>query len=60
MAMAGLGYLLTVLLLSPLMVALYSLATATDRKTANTFAFTGIALLAAVSLIAAPPTSRCS
>ena len=33
MAMAGLGYLLTVLLLGPLMVALYSLASATDRKT---------------------------
>ncbi|MDF3142513.1 MULTISPECIES: histidine kinase [unclassified Streptomyces] len=54
MAMAGLGYLLTVLLLGPLMIALYSLALRTDRRTANAFAFTGIALLIGTTLIFDP------
>ncbi|WP_327316535.1 sensor histidine kinase [Streptomyces sp. NBC_01235] len=53
-AAAALGYLLTVLLLAPLMVALYSLAVATDRRTANTCAFTGIALLVGTGLAAGP------
>lgn len=44
-AVSALGYVLTVLLLGPLMVALYSPAVRTDRRTANTFAFSGIALL---------------
>ncbi|MFG3025316.1 sensor histidine kinase [Streptomyces sp. NPDC048254] len=52
LAMAVLGHVLTVLLLGPLMIALHALAVGTDRKTANTFTFTGIALLATTSLIA--------
>ncbi|MGW1622212.1 sensor histidine kinase [Streptomyces sp. NPDC002172] len=51
---AQLGYLLTVLSLGPLMVALYSLAVGTDRKTANTFAFSGIAVLTATEVLAGP------
>lgn len=47
----ALGYLLTVLLLGPLMVALYSLAVDTDRRTANSFAFSGIALLVGTGLL---------
>ncbi|MGI5459912.1 sensor histidine kinase [Streptomyces sp. CA-249302] len=47
-----LGYLLTVLLLAPLMVALYSLAVGTDRRTANTFTVTGIAVLVGSGLLA--------
>ncbi|WP_327184135.1 sensor histidine kinase [Streptomyces sp. NBC_01334] len=54
-AASALGYLLTVLLLAPLMAALYSLAASTDRRTANTFAFTGIALLVGVGLPSGPP-----
>ncbi|WP_236068024.1 sensor histidine kinase, partial [Streptomyces brasiliscabiei] len=53
-AACALGYLLTVLLLAPLMVALHSLAVRTDRRTANSFTFTGIALLVATGLIAGP------
>ncbi|MFD5266578.1 sensor histidine kinase [Streptomyces sp. NPDC058335] len=53
-AAAALGHPLTVLLLAPLMVALYSLAAGTDRRTANTFAFTGAALLVATGLLAGP------
>ena len=49
-----LGYLLTVLLLGPLMVALYSLAVGTDRKTANTFAVSGIAALVGTGLLSGP------
>ncbi|MER5434641.1 sensor histidine kinase [Streptomyces sp. NPDC002588] len=52
---SALGYLLTVLLLAPLMLALYSLAAATDRRTANTFTVTGIALLVGTGLLAGPP-----
>ncbi|KOU70679.1 histidine kinase [Streptomyces sp. MMG1533] len=53
-AVSALGYILTVLLLGPLMVALHSLAVRTDRKTANTFACTGIVLLVGAALIAGP------
>ncbi|MEI5524823.1 histidine kinase [Streptomyces brasiliscabiei] len=53
-AACALGYLLTVLLLAPLMVALHSLAVRTDRRTANSFTFTGVALLVATGLIAGP------
>lgn len=53
-AMTALGYILTVLLLGPLMVALYALAVRTDRRTANGFALTGIALLLVTALIAGP------
>ncbi|MFC4508390.1 MULTISPECIES: sensor histidine kinase [Streptomyces] len=55
-AASALGYLLTVLLLAPLMVALYTLAAATDRRTANTFAFTSVALLIGTGLAAGPPS----
>ncbi|MDH6212770.1 sensor histidine kinase [Streptomyces pseudovenezuelae] len=54
MAAAALGYLLTVLLLAPLMVALYSLAVGTDRRTANTFTVTGIALLVGTGVLVGP------
>lgn len=54
LAMTALGYLLTVLLLGPLMLALYSLAVRTDRRTANTFTFAGIAVLVATALIVGP------
>ncbi|MGW2524921.1 sensor histidine kinase [Streptomyces sp. NPDC001617] len=54
MASSALGYLLTVLLLGPLMVALYSLAVGTDRRTANTFALVGIALLVGAGLVTGP------
>ncbi|MEU6349156.1 sensor histidine kinase [Streptomyces sp. NPDC047072] len=53
-AVSALGYILTVLLLGPLMVALYSLAVRTDRRTANTFAFSAIALLVTASLLVGP------
>ncbi|MGQ4387730.1 sensor histidine kinase [Streptomyces sp. SAS_270] len=50
----ALGYLVTALLLGPLMVALYALAVRTGRRTANTFAFTGVALLIGTALLAGP------
>ncbi|WP_046257383.1 sensor histidine kinase [Streptomyces sp. WM6386] len=53
-ASAALGYLLTVLLLGPLMLALYSLALRTDRRTANTAACAAITALVITSLIAGP------
>jgi signal transduction histidine kinase len=53
-AVSALGYILTVLLLGPLMVALHTLAVRTDRRTANTFAGTGIVLLIGASLISGP------
>ncbi len=53
-AVSALGYILTVLLLGPLMVALHSLAVRTDRRTANTFACTGIVLLVGVTLAVGP------
>ncbi|MFJ6742616.1 sensor histidine kinase [Streptomyces sp. NPDC091279] len=52
--MSVLGYLPTVLLLGPLMVALYSLALVTDRRTANSFAVAAIAVLVGTSLVAGP------
>ncbi|MFE7839271.1 sensor histidine kinase [Streptomyces sp. NPDC057474] len=53
-AACALGYLLTVLLLAPLMVALYSLAVRTNRRTANSFTIGGIAMLVATGLVAGP------
>ncbi|MDT7846722.1 sensor histidine kinase [Streptomyces justiciae] len=53
-AAVGLGYLVTPLLLGPLMVAQFSLAVRTGRKTANTLAFTGVTLLTSTALIAGP------
>ncbi|MGW6905966.1 sensor histidine kinase [Streptomyces sp. NPDC054940] len=54
MVMAGLGYLLTVLLLGPLMIALYTLALRTDRRTANVFAGVGIVLVVGTTLVLDP------
>jgi signal transduction histidine kinase len=51
---AALGYLLTVLLLGPVMVALFALAFRTDRRTANTFALTTIGLLVVTAMAAGP------
>ncbi|MFF0014196.1 sensor histidine kinase [Streptomyces sp. NPDC005374] len=48
------GYIVTVLLLGPLMVALYTLALRTNRRTANTFALAGIACLLSAALLAGP------
>lgn len=48
---AGLGCLLTVLVIGPLMVALYTLARLSDRTTANLFTASGIVLLAGTSLL---------
>ncbi|MES5817918.1 histidine kinase [Streptomyces sp. RG80] len=53
-ASCALGYLLTVLLLGPLMAALYSLAVRTDRRTANTAAGAAITALVITSLVAGP------
>jgi signal transduction histidine kinase len=51
---AALGYLLTVLLLGPVMVALFALAFRTDRRTANTFTLTTIGLLVVTAMAAGP------
>ncbi|MGW1786420.1 DUF7134 domain-containing protein [Streptomyces sp. NPDC002143] len=54
MVIAALGYLLTILMLGPLMVALYSPAVRTDRKIANIYTFTCIALLVSTAVIDGP------
>jgi signal transduction histidine kinase len=54
LAVTALGYLPTVLLYGPLMIALFALADRTDRRTANTYAFTTIALLVTTAMIADP------
>ncbi|WP_369191182.1 sensor histidine kinase [Streptomyces sp. R08] len=51
MGVAGLGCLLTVLVIGPLMVALYTLARLSDRTTANLFTAFGITLLVGTSLV---------
>ena len=53
-AVSALGYILTVLLLGPLMTALYYLALRTDRRTAHTFALASIVCLISVALMAGP------
>ncbi len=53
-AVAALGYLLTILLLAPVMAALYSLANRTDRNTTRAYALGATALLVATGLIAGP------
>ncbi|WP_105971655.1 sensor histidine kinase [Streptomyces geranii] len=53
-AMVGIGHVLSVLLLGPLMVALYSLALRTDRRTANSFTLGGIALLVGTAFLVGP------
>ncbi|MFD4558049.1 sensor histidine kinase [Streptomyces sp. NPDC058469] len=54
MAVAALGYILTVLVIGPLMVALYTLALRSDRTTANLFTLSGIALLVSTGLVVGP------
>ncbi|MFI6461194.1 sensor histidine kinase [Streptomyces sp. NPDC050538] len=56
MAVAALGYILTVLVIGPLMVALYTLARVSDRTTANLFTASGITLLLGTSLVVGPAT----
>ncbi len=51
---AALGFLPSLLLLGPFMIALYALANRTDRRMANTIAFTGIALLTGTAAIVSP------
>jgi signal transduction histidine kinase len=53
-AVSALGYIVTVLLLGPLMTALYGLALRTDRRTANTFALAGIVCLISAAVAAGP------
>ncbi|MBD9701310.1 sensor histidine kinase [Streptomyces sp. ID01-12c] len=53
-AACALGYLPTVLLLAPSMVALYALAVRSSRRTANSFTLTGVAALVLTGLIAGP------
>lgn len=56
MAVAALGYILTVLVIGPLMLALYTLARLSDRTTANLFTVSGVALLVGTALIVGPDT----
>ncbi|MFC1437772.1 sensor histidine kinase [Streptacidiphilus sp. N1-10] len=51
---AALGYLLTVLLLGPVMVGLFALAFRTDRRTANTYTLVTIGLLVVTAMAAGP------
>ncbi|MFM9580486.1 sensor histidine kinase [Streptomyces caniscabiei] len=53
-AACALGYLPTVPLLAPSMVALYALAVRSSRRTANSFTLTGVAALVLTGLIAGP------
>ncbi|MFJ9241762.1 sensor histidine kinase [Streptomyces sp. NPDC101776] len=53
---AALGYILTVLVIGPLMLALYTLARLSDRTTANLFTVCGIVLLVGTGLIVGPDT----
>ena len=54
MAVAALGYILTVLVIGPLMIALYTLALRTDRTTANLFTVSGVTLLVGTALVVGP------
>ena len=51
MAVAALGYVVTVLVIGPLMVALYTLALRSERTTANLFTAFGITLLVGTAVI---------
>jgi signal transduction histidine kinase len=53
-AMAVLGFLLTVLLIAPLMVALYSVAARTDRKTTYVFSIAAIAIAVVTTVLVDP------
>ncbi|MFK0021221.1 sensor histidine kinase [Streptomyces sp. NPDC090798] len=54
MGVVALGYVVTVLLLGPLIVALFSLAARTRRRVANTFACASIALLVVTGMLDGP------
>lgn len=54
LTVANLGYLLTVLLLAPVMVALYTLADRTDRKTARVHVLGLIAIVVPAALVVGP------
>ena len=54
LAVTALGYNPSVMLLAPLMVALFALANRTDRKTANIIAFTAIAAVVPAAVILSP------
>jgi signal transduction histidine kinase len=54
MATAALDYPLTILLLAPLMAALYSLADRTDRETTRNFTACAVVLVVGTALIAGP------
>ncbi|GAA2592029.1 histidine kinase [Winogradskya consettensis] len=54
MATAALGYTLTVLLLAPLMAALFTLADRTDRSTTTRFTGVVVVLVVVTALIAGP------
>jgi len=58
MGMAVLGYVLTVLLLAPLMAALYSLATRTDQRTERVFTLAAIVTVVGAALLAGPAKER--
>lgn len=53
-AMAVLGFLLTALLIAPLMVALYSVAARTDRKTTYVFSIAVIAIVVLTTVFVDP------
>lgn len=53
-AVAALGYLPSIFLLGPLIVALYTLAERTTRRVANPIAFAAVALVVAASVLAHP------
>ncbi|MFE7128295.1 sensor histidine kinase [Streptomyces sp. NPDC057617] len=53
-AMALTGYVMTVLLLAPLMAALYSLAARTDRTTARNLTLAAVVLVAGACVIGGP------
>ncbi len=55
MAVAALGYILTVLLLGPLMLALYTVASRSDRKISYIFTFGAVLLVAGTAMLAGPP-----
>jgi signal transduction histidine kinase len=57
LVVASLGYVATILMLGPLMVALYSLAYRTDRNTARIYAFASTVLLVATTLLRGPHDS---
>ncbi|HTJ67614.1 MAG TPA: histidine kinase [Actinospica sp.] len=56
-AVAALGYLPSIFVLGPLVVALYTLAERSERKVANSIAFTMVVLVAIASVAAHPDQS---